>query len=68
MGTQGKVFTRKTKAPAVGIANGLRRVITVGFTPDKFDRISALAQTNGISFREQVCRLCAVALKRKEYK
>jgi hypothetical protein len=43
--------------------NGNDLKIAVSFRADDFARLSSLAKRNGISFREQVRRLCFLGLR-----
>ena len=61
-GTKGITFTRRPTAPAKGYGEGLRKKVSVGFAPDLFERISAMAEKDGVSFGEQVNRLCRMGM------
>lgn len=63
MSTNGIAFTRKTRKPARGSLIGARKSSAVAFDPVVFDRISAMAHDNKISFQEQIRRLCALAMR-----
>lgn len=57
-GTTGIRFTRKVTRLAKGVSEGQRRKMSIGFSAEEFDRIQSLASANGISFGEQVRRMC----------